>query len=321
MRYQAYLSLCAIILSASLAAAQVGTAAIAGTVRTLNDTPVNNARVEVHDSRTGQYVNGSYTNDNGSFELTNIPNGNYDVTITQGLHESRELVTVQGLPVTLTVRLPIDNTPRAGNNNTVSVSEMKIPEKARQHLRKAQEAMQKQRTDEAWKEVSRAIEIAPSFAEALTARAVLRMDKGDMQAAIDDLQAAITADENFPVAYVVMGAAYNFLDKFNDAERVVERAITLNPASWQAYFELGKAELGKQDYEASLRNLNKAASMAPKEYGPIHLVRAHAYLGLKNYPEAMSELEAYLERNPQSPNAEEARKTLDQVRAFASKPH
>jgi tetratricopeptide (TPR) repeat protein len=321
MRYQAYLSLCAIILSASLAVAQVGTAAISGTVRTVSDSPVGNARVEVHDSRTGQYVNGSYTNDNGTFEITNIPNGSYEVTITQGLHESREQVTLQGLPVALSVRLAIDNTPRGGNSNTISVAELKIPDKARNHLRKAQEAMQKQRTDEAWKEVSRSLEIAPRFAEALTARAVLRMDKGDMHTALDDLQAAITADENFPVAYVVMGAVYNFLDKFTDAERVIERAITLNPASWQAYFELGKAQLGKQEYEASVRNLNKAGDMAPKEYGPIHLVRAHAYLGLKNYPEAMSELEAYLERNPQSPNAAEARKTLDQVRAFAATQH
>ena len=321
MRSRRHLTLCLIILAAATVVAQIGTTSISGNVRSLNDSPVANARVEVHDVRTGQYVSGTYTGANGAFEIANVPNGNYEIAITQGLHESREQVAVQGMPVTLNFRLATDSAPSGGNDSTVSVASMKVPDKARQHLRKAQEAMQKQRTDDAWKEVSRALEIAPSFAEALTARAVLRMDNGNTQDAIDDLQKAITADENFPVAYVVMGAAYNLLDKFNDAERTIERGISLNPASWQAYFELGKAELGKQEYDASLRNLNKAADLAPKEYGPIHLVRAHAYLGLKNYPEAMSELEAYLERNPQSPNAAEARKTLDQVRAFAATQH
>jgi Tfp pilus assembly protein PilF len=321
MQCRLNLSLCLIILMAATASAQLATSSISGSVRTPNDNPVANARVELHDVRTGQYVNATYTAANGTFEITNVPNGNYEVAITQGLHESREQVTVQGMPATVSVRLAADPPPSTGNNSTVSVASMKVPEKARQYLRKAQEAMQKQRTEDAWKEVSRALQIAPEFAEALTARAVLKMDKGATQEAIDDLQKAITADENFPVAYVVMGAAYNLLEKFNDAERVIERSISLNPASWQAYFELSKAELGKQEYEGSLRNLNKAAEFAPKEYGPIHLVRAHVYLGLKNYPEAMSELEAYLERNPQSANAAAARKTLDEVRAFAATKH
>jgi regulator of sirC expression with transglutaminase-like and TPR domain len=50
----------------------------------------------------------------------------------------------------------------------------------------------------------------------------------------------------------------------------------------------------------------------------MHLVRAHIYLSQKNYPEAMTELEAYLQKAPQDANAAQARKTLDQVRAFAA---
>ena len=96
------------------------------------------------------------------------------------------------------------------------------------------------------------------------------------------------------------------------------RGIALDPTSWQGYFELSKALLAKQNYEASLRNANKAFDLAPKDYPPLHLVRAHIYLGLKNYDQAMAELEGYLEHAPKDPTSEQARKTLDQVRAFVA---
>ena len=100
--------------------------------------------------------------------------------------------------------------------------------------------------------------------------------------------------------------------------RALERGIALDPTSWQGYFEIAKSLLAKQNFEASLRNINRAFELAPKDYLPIHLVRAHIYLGMKNYDEAMTELEAYLEHAPQDSTTDQARKTLDQVRAFAA---
>jgi tetratricopeptide (TPR) repeat protein len=106
--------------------------------------------------------------------------------------------------------------------------------------------------------------------------------------------------------------------KFDDAIRVLDRGLTLMPQSWQAMFELGKAELAKGDYEAALRRLNKAGDLAPQEYPPLHLAKAHALLGMKNFSEASSELEAYLEQDPESPNATAVRESLDQVKAFVA---
>src|SRR5438067_10443795 len=97
MRSRRHLSLWLIILASATVVAQLGTTSISGNVRSLNDSPVGNARIEVHDVRTGQYVNGTYTGANGAFEITNVPNGNYEIAVTQGLHESREQVSVQGM--------------------------------------------------------------------------------------------------------------------------------------------------------------------------------------------------------------------------------
>ena len=59
--------------------------------------------------------------------------------------------------------------------------------------------------------------------------------------------------------------------------------MSLSPASWQAHFEFSKALLGKGQFPAALRQANKAAELAPVNYPAIHLVRAHALLGVKDY--------------------------------------
>ena len=120
------------------------------------------------------------------------------------------------------------------------------------------------------------------------------------------------------LGFIVLGAVYNMQSRFDDSIRVLDRGLMLMPRSWQGMFELGKAELGKGNYEAALRRLNKASDLSPEQYAPIHLAKAHALLGMKNFSEASSELEAYLEQDPKSPNAAAVRESLDQVRAFVA---
>jgi len=128
-----------------------------------------------------------------------------------------------------------------------------------------------------------------------------------------DLEKAIRCDSNYPLAYFVLGAVYNSTLRFDDAIRVLERGITLSPASWQGYFESGKAYLGKGDYQASLRQLNKAQQWGPN-YAQVHLIKAQALLDMKDYGNAATELEAYLAHDSQGPQAARARQILDRVR-------
>src|SRR5262249_5346 len=131
----------------------------------------------------------------------------------------------------------------------------------------------------------------------------------------------IECDRNYAFAYFALGATFNMMNRYDDAIRVLDRGLALSPQSWQAYFEYGKAEVGKGEYEAALRKLNRAEDMAPHDYAPVHLVTAHALLALKNYSQAMSELEAYLEKDPKGSNAPAVRDSLDKIRAFAAAQH
>jgi tetratricopeptide (TPR) repeat protein len=207
---------------------------------------------------------------------------------------------------------------RAGNRATVSVAQMKVPEKARNLLAKAQSALDKRKLQEAERYVAEALHVYPDFAEALTMQGLMALDAKRLDDAAASLEKSIQADSNYGNGYVVLGAVYNMESRFDDAIRVLDRGLTLMPQSWQGMFELGKAELAKGNYEAAMRRLNKAGDLAPQEYPPLHLAKAHALLGMKNFSEASSELEAYLEQDPKSPNAAAVRESLDQVKAFVA---
>lgn len=302
----------------SMAGNSLNSGGISGTVRAGNNDPVGNVRIEVRSMETGQTVASTYTSPNGTFGVMNIPQGRYEVRATAGVSDTTDMVEVRAGESFVSLRLPQPEGADASNGATVSVSQFRVPAKARKVFRKAEDALKKQKYDEAEKQVNEALQLFPTYADALTLRALLRLDGQRTQEALQDLQDAIKADANYPLAYVVMGAAFNRTSKFDDAVRALQRGIVLNPASWQAYFELGKAFVGKGEFADAIRSLDRAQQMAPDNYAPLHLVKAHALLAMKNYPDAMTELEKYLERDPNGRSSVQARETLNKVRAFVA---
>lgn len=297
-------------------------ATLSGSVRSSDDKPARDARVELLSTSSGQIVASTYTGQNGTFDFSNIPNGSYEVSVVSGLDEVRERVDLRSGISMVNLRLQRAGAAAAaevGNRSTVSVAQLSVPGKARKAFKKAQEAMTKQDLVAASRYVEEALAEHPEYSEALTLRGILKLDAGKLDEACDDFDHAIKADNNYPLAYFAMGAAYNMKSRWDDALRTIDRGLALAPDSWQAYFEMGKAFLGKGSYEAAVRQLNKAQDLGPKDYTLIHLVKAHALLGLKNYAEAMAELQWYIEKSPRDDrNSVMARETLEKVRAFAA---
>jgi Flp pilus assembly protein TadD len=297
----------------------VARGSVSGSVRTADDRPAKDARVELWSISTGQVVAAGYTSQSGTFDFSNIENGGYELTVTAGLDEVRQRIEVHGADASVNLRMSRPASAEAGTKTFVSVAQLKVPGKARNAFKKAQQAMTRQELEAASRHVEEALSVHPEYSEALTLRGILRLDAGKVEEAIQDFDHAIRADNSYSFAYFALGAAYNMSSRFDDALRTIDRGLALSPTSWQAYFEMGKAFLGKGSYDAAVRQLNKAQDLGPKEYPLIHLVKAHALLGQKNYPEAMAELQWYIDKAPTGDrNSVEARQTLEKVRAFAA---
>jgi predicted Zn-dependent protease len=293
---------------------------IHGTVYGSNGNPLDDVRIEVRKLESGATVSSGYTNTNGNFEFGMLPRGAYDIVASKGIAEAREHISIGGEMGPLTIRL---NTADASavqtdGNSTVSVAEYRVPQKARDAYHKAEQALSKHNFDEVTKFLGKALSIYPTYAAALTLRGVLSLDKSQPQAAIDDFDAAIHADSSYSVAYSAMGAALNQLNKFDEALRSCDRAVTLSPESWQPYFEMSKSYVGKADYPNALERLGRAQRLLRSDYAPLHLFRAHILLAMHNYNDAVPELQAFLTLAPSDPNSSVARDTLEKLKAFTA---
>lgn len=290
---------------------------INGFVVSADNQPMGNVRVELRDGNTGSILSSAYTGSGGNFEFRQIPQGSYEVVAFSGAQQAEERVDLSSMNTMVNLRLPVsNNTPHDGlGNRSVSVAQYKVPEAAREELRKAREASVRDKRDDAQKHVEKALELDPNYADALTLRAILKLDARDSEGAVTDLEKAIQSDGNYPMAYMVLGSAFNMQSKFDDALRALQHGESLAPDAWQTYFEMGRAYAGKAEFEAAVHALDRAQTLAPAEYPLIRLVRAHALIGLRRYGDAVSDLQTYLQKNPNGPDADIAQKMLQQAQA------
>jgi len=291
---------------------------ITGIVQDNQNNGLKDVRVELSDAN-GAMVGSAYTNPFGRFEFNRLAPGTYTVVATSGLQQASERVDTTNFSNSVSVRMQGAGKPADGiDGNSVSIAQYRVPAKAREAYRKAHDAVEKGKMDDAHKHLAKALELCPNYAEALTLRAVLALNQQDSQAAVADLDKAIQADGNYAMAYMVMGSALNMQGKFDEAIRSLQHGQSLAPNYWQGYFEMGKSYIGKADYPDALRQLERAQSLAPADYPLVSLLRAHALLAMKQFPEAMTALQAFLQKEPQGPNSDKARKMLEQAQAYVA---
>ncbi len=286
---------------------------INGAVRALDNSPITDARLELRELSTGA-VHSQFTGAGGTFEFCNLSGGYYELTATQGLTQATERLSVELGSYSVVMHLDVNANDR--NHQTMSVAQMQVPGKARNELHKAEELLQKDKLDGARHHLEKALEIYPRYAQAHMALGFIDLQQQRFQDASGELENSIQMDPNTTMAYVGLGAAYNALGRFDDALRTLDNGKHLSPSAWQFAFESSKAQLGKHDFNACLQQVNRAQQLLKAEYPPIHLVKAHALMGLKAYDAAVDELEKYLSGHPQ--DAAQATQTLQTARAFAA---
>ena len=271
---------------------------LTGTVTSADGTPLNNIRIEVRRAGIGSSAASTYSHVNGSFDFENLRPGTYEVVAMDGVFEAREQLHVQSQLVTVDLRMP-RHQPAPTAHGTISVAEMRVPEKAKHLFEKAQSAMGKGHEDEARKNVEDALQAAPDYAAALSFRAALKLSHNDTQAALEDLDHAVKADPTFGQAYILLGAAFNQMGQYDEALRSLDRGTMYDPKSWQCAYEMSKAWLGKHDYAHAIQQLNRTEMLgAVKMSGQVHLLKGYAFMGQKQFEQAQTELQAYLAAEP-----------------------
>src|SRR5262249_39796678 len=150
--------------------------------------PVDGATVQLRSSGTGAPVATVYTNRTGQFEFTSVSAGDYLVVAEAGIATASQQISAAEADPAVALVLPRDPSADAGGRDSVSVAQFQVPDKARKLFRKAQEATDKRKLDDARKYLAEALDICPRYAAALTLRGILQLDAHDYEAATHDME-------------------------------------------------------------------------------------------------------------------------------------
>jgi tetratricopeptide (TPR) repeat protein len=286
---------------------------ISGRVVGNNGKPLHDIRIEVRSLSSAGLEQTSFSAMDGTFHFAHLPPGKYEVVSIDGVREARKQVFLRTDDANVDLRM--NSGAGVSGPTSVSVAQLKTPEKAKRLMDKAREAFNKNRPNEVAKYLDAALAFAPDYADALTTRAILKMDARHDDSALEDLDHAIKADPGYAPAYLVLGALFNQRGRFDDALRSLDRGASIEPKSWQCAYELAKAWLGKHDYEHALQQLKRAEALGgARMLGAIHIMRGYALLGQRQFEQANHEFEAYLSSEPKGEMAGRIRAVLAEVK-------
>ena len=284
----------------------------------IDSKPLPNGCIEIRNTRTPTLVFYGCTNQEGAFEVRNLPEGRYEVVVRSGIDELREQIQINPLSLAnLTLNLKTKSQVIPTQQYSIAASQMTVPEKARKAARKAWEALRKLRLGDARKNAELALEISPTYSDALVLTGILDLQDNQLQTSTAKLEQAIKYDAGNGMAYIMLAANYNATDRFDEALRALSNGMRLRPDMWQGYFESARAEMGKGDFHSALTHLDRAEELLKHEFPLIHLEKARALVSVREFARGATELEIFLKEQPNGSNAEAARRMLADVRVRA----
>ena len=153
------------------------------------------------------------------------------------------------------------------------------------------------RTAQAYEKDLEILKANPKDPEARGLKASFLLDKGDVDAAVTELQSVVTAKPDNFVARFNLGRAYFAKGELEQARQQFETALKNRPDYMPARMALTQLALRRGDVDAALKMAQETLRMNPNS-GVSTLLEAAAYLRKGQYDESRTLLEKVLKAHP-----------------------
>jgi Carboxypeptidase regulatory-like domain/Tetratricopeptide repeat len=295
----------------------ITTFVIRGTVRdAATFQAIEDVRVDLRNPG-GALVGSMVSGFSGDFEFDGLGSGEYFLVVQQpGYLPVNQEVQVNGMAI-MGIQLELQRkqpehaeSPAA----TVSKRELSIPHKAHDAMMKGYRLLyQKSDAKGSLKEFEQATKAYPGYYEAYAQMGVAYMTLGDDAGAQKALRKSIDlSGGHYGMAYWMLAMNFSRSQRFADAEQAAQKAVALDQNSWQAQFELSRAQFGLKQFQDAEKSAAEVAKLNPDD-APVHLLLAKIHVNSHNYPAVLDDLNAYLKIEPKGPMADKVRTLRDKV--------
>ena len=198
---------------------------------------------------------------------------------------------------------------------SVSATSLNAPKDAKKAWEKGVQLLHKSRAADAEKELAKAVEAYPKYANAWLDLGRARIQQRAEGPARDAFLKAIDADGKLVEPWLELGEMAANRQNWPDAARYLDRALQLDPVDYpRLWFEDAVADYNVQNFERAEKNAREALKLPPASRDP----HANQLLGLilmnkKDYAGAGDALRAYVQLSPNAKDLDQVKAQLDQI--------
>jgi tetratricopeptide (TPR) repeat protein len=280
--------------------------AVTGTIFSdANNARIVNAAAALCDAG-GAVLQESRADDSGQFSFQGLRPGRYILRVQANGFQSTELpldlnyASQRGLSVRLRPMRNSDQ-PRP-DGMTVSARELAIPDRARALLASGKRKLYSEKNGEAaLRDFQSAIKTSPNFYEAyyLAGMAYLSL-QNSAEAEKHFRKSVDLSQKKYADANIALGSLLLQRGEDRSGEDFLRQGLASNPHSWPGQFALGELELTRGHVQPALAAAQQAAELAPAQ-PVVYRLLAIIHLRQKNYSALLTDLDAYLQLDPDSP--------------------
>ncbi len=268
---------------------------------------------------TGELA-GISTNLSGSkVNFKDLDPGIYTICIT-GTHDRRQCESVDLTPPAgkTSYRFSKSFQPPARvlgaeDSHTVSQSSLSVPQEARDELIKAERAQIRGDIKEAEKHLLQALEIDPSYADALNNLGTYYHRERRYEDALRCFQKVTDMEPGYYGGWVNMGGSLIVLGRFQEALEANKRAFSLRPDSGLVVSQLALSYFYLHDLENARKYFLQVLAKDPESPVMPQLYLLHISLADRDRAGAAAYIKDFLRVHPNGPEADHLRETLANI--------
>ena len=276
--------------------------------------------------KDGSSVGQTRTDDTGKFRFRGLTKASYEVVANLERHPPvRELVAMntqnQVYHVSLFIRTERD--PKATNaatGSTVDLAYLRLPRKAQQEFERALRSSNEGQYEKSVRSLRTVLEQEPNFSPAHNQLGINLYLLGRRQEAAQAFLKATQLDTCYSHAFFNLGKLLNESGDHLGAIEFLRAGLACDFKSALGFFQLGVAYYQLNSLQVAESYLKKALELDFDHTHPIRLELANLYLKRGEMPNAAAQLTAFLQENPDAPQATQAKKALEQLSRSSAAP-
>jgi len=261
------------------------------------------------------------TDEYGNFAFRGLVSGDYTLVIDkekdfEPFTQTVSILQVRGFPpqtynVSIRLTSKVTTQPKP---SVVDAALAALPERGRTLFTKSRDLAGAGNYVEATEQLILLTTEFPTFMFGFNELGVQHFRLNQLEKADAAFQAAIKLDPQAFAPQMNRGMTLVEMKRYADAEPVLRSAQKLDEQSGVAHYFLGQALANLGKFDEAEKELTAAISLGGPEMKEAHRILAIIYSSKGNKKRAASELETYLQLAPQTKDAEDLRKVIQQLK-------